>query len=78
MAIQDEKLLAGVLHHMCTKMMYQIRNSGRVAVLILSRQSDGVTAYVREEHLEAASAVYELVGSSWMCTYERPDEELSR
>lgn len=56
MAVQDEKLLAGVLHHMLTKMMYQIRNSGRVAVLILSRQSESVAACVREKHLKAASA----------------------
>lgn len=56
MAVQDEKLPAGVLHQMLTKMMYQIRNSGRVAVLVLGRQSEGVAAFVREEHLEATSA----------------------
>lgn len=56
MAVQDEKLPAGVLHHMLTKMMNQIRNSGRVAVLIRGWQSEGVAANIREEHLEATSA----------------------
>lgn len=60
MAVQDEKLPAGVLHHMLTKMMYQIRNSGRVAVLVRSRQSEGVAANIREEHLEATSTEHEL------------------
>jgi hypothetical protein len=60
MAVQDEKLPAGVLHHMLTKMMYQIRNGGRVAVLVRRRQSEGVAANVREEHLEATSAEHEL------------------
>lgn len=60
MAVQDEKLPAGVLHHMLTKMMYQTRNGGRVAVLVRRRQSEGVAANVREEHLEATSAEHEL------------------
>lgn len=60
MAIQDEKLPTRVLHHMLAKMMYQIRNSGRVAVLVLGRQSEGVAAAIREEHLEATSAEHEL------------------
>jgi hypothetical protein len=60
MAVQDEKLPAGVLHHMLAKMMYQVRNVGRGAVLIRGRQSEGVAANIREEHLEATSAEHEL------------------
>lgn len=55
MLLQDEKLLAGVLHDILAKMMYQIRNVRRVAILVLGRQSEGVAALVREEHLKASS-----------------------
>jgi hypothetical protein len=45
---------------MLAKMMYQKRNSRRVALLVLGRQGEGVAALVREEHLETASVEHGL------------------
>jgi hypothetical protein len=55
MVLQNKEFLAAVFHDMLAEVMYQIRNRGRLAVLVLGGENEGVAALVREEHLKASA-----------------------
>lgn len=53
--VENEELLTGVSHDTLTKVIYQIRNCERSAILVGLGDSEGVAALIREEHLKTTS-----------------------
>lgn len=52
MIIQDEKLFAAIFHGMLTKIVDEISNIHWLPIILLCRDRQGMSSYIREEHLK--------------------------
>lgn len=57
MVVQDEELLATVLHDLFTQMVNQPSNCRRLSILVVNRHSQRMLALICKEHFETAAEV---------------------